>query len=69
MFKEWLLIAWLGTSTNFTVLSHHPSSIQCQEAQAQVTKVQGIVYECRQDLREGRSQLQRRSGQYGLIKK
>ena len=68
--KEWLLVVWLGTTTNFSVLEYHWSFQQC-ERQREVRAAQispPFVLVCTQDMREGRSQLPPRSGSSGLVK-
>jgi hypothetical protein len=71
MLKEWLLIAWMGTSTNFVLLDYYYSEQQCQRALAeQSSRVPDTVtLACSQDLREGRSELPRRGLNTGIIKK
>jgi hypothetical protein len=71
MYKEWLLIVWVGTSTNFTLLEYHPSFPQCKEAMeiAKEDFKEPFVVECRQDMREGRSTLPKRGINVGVTKK
>jgi len=69
MYREWLLTAWIGTTSNFTLLSYHSNHPGCQQALAQarreITSDQ-IRLECRQSMREGRSQYIRRPGSHGI---
>jgi hypothetical protein len=70
VYKEWLLIVWVGTSTNFTLLEYHPSFIQCKEAMEKAKEdfQKPFVVECRQDLKEGRSMYPSRGNNMGIIK-
>jgi hypothetical protein len=71
MIREWLLIAYLGTTTNFTVISSHPTRISCDRARTEWLAAQSnpnLVIACTQNLSEGRSQLPSRSGSQGLVK-
>lgn len=68
--KEWLLVVWLGTSTNFTVLGYHWSHQECDK-QRMVLESQldhAYVIICTQDLREGRSLYPKPIGSQGLVK-
>ena len=74
--KEWLLIAWVGTSTNFVVLSTHPTATACDRARTvaitQRTESSGSMetqWICTQSLGEGRSQLPKRPGSGGIAGK
>jgi len=58
MLREWLLIIWIGTTTNFTLISHHWSREHCELEQQRLTReINDARYraECLQDFREGRS--------------
>ena len=69
--KEWLFIAFVGTTTNFTLISSHPTQAACEQARAQWVldqKTGNVTLICTQDLGEGRSQLPSRGGSQGLVK-
>lgn len=70
MLHEWLLIVWLGTSTNFMLYGIYWNIDDCNRARldlaSQVDK--NYVLVCTQDMREGRSQLPSRAGSNGLVK-
>lgn len=70
MITEWLLIVWVGTTTNFTLLSWHGSEKSCLEARQEIAAnfKAPLVVECASDFREGRSRLQSRGYQGGLVK-
>jgi hypothetical protein len=71
MIKEWLLVAWIGTTTNFTMISSHPTQSACDRAHAEwlVENPRSVVTViCTQDMREGRGQLPPRRGSQGLVK-
>jgi hypothetical protein len=70
MFKEWLLIVWVGTSSNFTLLEYHPSHPSCKEAMERAKEdfKDPFVVECRQDMREGRSMYPSRGNNIGIAK-
>ena len=71
MIREWLLIAYVGTTSNFTFISSHPTQASCDRARAEWLAAQGnpnLVIACTQNLSEGRSQLPSRSGSQGLVK-
>lgn len=70
MIKEWLLIVWIGTSTNFTMLEYHYSFESCKEAIERLKEdfVNPLVLECRDDMREGRSTLPKRGLNVGIQK-
>lgn len=71
MFKEWLLIVWVGTSTNFTLLEYHHSFTACKEAIEKLKEdfQKPFVLECRDDMREGRSSLPKRGLNVGIGQK
>ncbi|MFM1879772.1 MAG: hypothetical protein RLZZ344_6 [Pseudomonadota bacterium] len=68
--KEWLLIVWIGTSTNMQVVERHWSEPQCQERAKEVQAELGEAFTvtCTQDLKEGRSQLPKRGAVQGVAK-
>lgn len=69
MIREWLLTIWIGTTTNFTVVSHHWSREHCElEQQRLIREINDDRFrvECRQDFREGRSTLPPRQQFKGL---
>lgn len=70
LFKEWIFIAWIGTSTNFVVLESHVSEPLCQRAleawRKQNPSTPGVHLQCVQDFREGRSQYPSRPGANGI---
>ena len=71
MLKEWLLVAWIGTTTNFTMISSHPTHTACDRARAQWLEENPrsvVTVACTQNLSEGRGQLPSRSGSQGLVK-
>jgi hypothetical protein len=39
MITEWLLIFWVGTTTNFTLISWHNTKESCLEARKQLTRL------------------------------
>ena len=70
MLKTWLLIAWVGTTSNFQILHESFTYEQCV-AERNVWMLilnNSINLECTQDLREGRSQYPGRPGSQGLVK-
>jgi hypothetical protein len=70
MLKTWLLIAWVGTTSNFQILHESFTFEQCQ-AEKNVWMLvlnNSINLECRQDLSEGRGQYPARPGSQGLVK-
>ena len=69
MIREWLLIVWLGTSTNFTLGGVYWSIDDCVRARQEMSQRLGpdFVVVCTQDMREGRSQLPGR-GNVGVAK-
>ena len=71
MLKEWLLVAWIGTTTNFTMISSHPTQSACDRARAEWLEANPrsvVTVICTQDMREGRGQLPARRGSQGLVK-
>ena len=68
--KEWLLVVWLGTTTNFTFLGYFWSLQEC-ELQRKILSSQirdPYVMVCTQDMREGRSNYPKPAGAQGLVK-
>ena len=69
--KEWLLIVWIGTTTNLQVLDRFPTERACKERmesmRAEVDPK--FTIECTRDLREGRSEFPSRPGSGGVAKK
>jgi hypothetical protein len=70
MLKTWLLIAWVGTTSNFQILHESFAYEQCIEERNVWMLIlnNSINLECTQDLREGRSQYPPRFGSQGLVK-
>jgi hypothetical protein len=70
MLKEWLLIVWLGTSTNFTIQGVHWSLEDCQRARDLLIADIGTAFVviCTQDLTEGRSRLPKNSIGVGIVR-
>ena len=70
MLKTWLLIAWVGTTSNFQILHESFTYEQCVEERNVWMLIlnNSINLECTQDLREGRSQYSPRFGSRGLVK-
>lgn len=70
MLREWLLIVWLGTSTNFTVQGTYWSLSECQQGQKNLIENLGakFVVVCTQNLKEGRSELPKRGIGVGISK-
>ena len=70
MIREWLLVVWLGTSTNFTLQGVYWRLEDCAHARTELLKTLGADFTvvCTQDLREGRSHLPKRGGDTGLVK-
>ncbi|MDA0665613.1 MAG: hypothetical protein O2848_02665 [Proteobacteria bacterium] len=68
--KEWLLIVWLGTTTNLQVLDRFPTERACKDGMvaARVNIESKFTLECTSDLREGRSALPPRSLGTGIVK-
>lgn len=70
--KTWLLIVWIGTTSNFQIL-HETWSQQLCEKELEVWNIRlndvaNHNLECVIDLREGRSQYPARPGSQGLVK-
>lgn len=70
MIREWLLVVWLGTSTNFTLQGVYWSSEDCARARQQLTQefASTFVIVCTQDMREGRSSYPPAKPDMGLVK-
>jgi hypothetical protein len=70
MIREWLLIVWLGTSTNFTIQGVFWNTEDCTKALNDTKQQLGadFVVVCTQNMQEGRSLLPARSGSNGLVK-
>ena len=70
MITEWLFIVWVGTTTNFTLISHHGTERSCEAARKDIAANfrAPLVVECVTDFREGRSALPSRGYQGGLVK-
>jgi hypothetical protein len=70
MLKTWLLIAWVGTTSNFQILHESFTYEQCVEERNVWMLIlnNSINLECTQNLREGRSQYPPRWGSQGLVK-
>jgi hypothetical protein len=72
MLREWLLIAWVGTTTNFSLLEVHWDKNQCHKSldilQKQLGYSTEIHLQCVQDMREGRSAFATRPGGQGIVK-
>lgn len=70
MLKTWLLVAWVGTTSNFMILHESFTFESCVEERNVWMLILNnkIQLECTQDLREGRSQFPRRPGSQGLVK-
>lgn len=70
MIKEWLLIAWVGTSTNFVLLGQYWDVMACSQARDALVKSlpADVTVVCTQDMREGRSRLPDRPGSSGIAK-
>jgi hypothetical protein len=74
MIKEWLLIATVGTTTNFTVISVHPTVSSCDRARSDVIAERqrdnpAVMWICTQHLGEGRSLYPPRPGSGGIAGK
>ena len=67
--KVWLLIVWIGTTTNFTVMERHLSEESCNQSaeKLKATTDPKFTVECSADLREGRSQLPKPFGSGGGV--
>ena len=70
MIREWLLVIWIGTTTNFTLQGVYWSQEDCVRARDEiVTRLRSdFVAACVQDMREGRSAYAPRPGGQGLVK-
>lgn len=72
-FKEWLLIAWVGTTTNFVPLEFHWNQSLCQRAletrRSENSLTPGVNLQCVQNFHEGRSQYPSRPGSGGIAGK
>jgi hypothetical protein len=70
MIREWLLVIWLGTSTNFTVHSIHWDQQHCERSRHELISKLGpdFVVVCTQDMREGRSAYPAAPGSQGIAK-
>ena len=70
MFTEWLLIAWIGTTTNFVILHIGFTEKGCIEEKKywELTLNNNANLECVTDLKEGRSLFPSRSFNHGLAK-
>lgn len=70
--KTWLLIVWIGTTSNFQILHETWSQELCERELAVWSIILNNVVnrnlECVQDLREGRSQYPPRPSSQGLVK-
>jgi len=57
MIREWLLIVWIGTSTNFSLQGIYWGLEDCARARHELSTKLGADYTvvCTQDMREGRS--------------
>ena len=73
MLKEWLLIAWTGTTSNFTVIATAPTHTACDQRRTEYVELyrptRDITVICTQDLREGRSRYPSRPGSGGIAGK
>lgn len=70
MLKTWLLVAWVGTTSNFQILHESFTYEACMKELAvwQLVLMNRTELECVQDLKEGRSQYPPRPGSQGLVK-
>ena len=61
--KEWLLVVWLGTSSNFMIHDVFWNREECNRAREALLDTLSSDYTviCTQDMREGRSQLPART--------
>jgi hypothetical protein len=68
--KEWLLVIWLGTSSNFMIQDVFWNWEECDRARQSLISVLGAEYAviCTQDMREGRSGFPRRGSGVGIVK-
>lgn len=71
MLKTWLLIVWVGTSSNFLILHETWTKELCEKEmkvwELTLNNVLNRKLECVQDLKEGRSLYEKR-GNTGLVK-
>jgi hypothetical protein len=70
MIKEWLLIVYVGTTTNFTLLDYFPSKQSCMAELKERSEDfrDPLILLCTDNLSEGRSELPKRSHSTGLVK-
>lgn len=70
MLKTWLLVAWVGTNSNFMIVHESFAYESCIEERKvwQLILKREIKLECVQDLKEGRSLYPKRFGSRGLVK-
>lgn len=70
MIKEWLLIIWMGTTTNFTLQGVYWDWKTCDQARSELIKTldQNFTVACVQDFREGRSRYPRSTVTEGIAK-
>lgn len=70
MLKTWLLIAWVGTTSNFQILHETWSEELCvKEKNVWMLILNNQVkLDCVQDLKEGRSLYPSRPGSQGIVK-
>lgn len=68
--KEWLLVIWLGTSSNFMIRDVFWNWEQCNRARQDLLHSLSPehVVVCTQDMREGRSQYPKSSMGVGVAK-
>lgn len=66
--KEWLLVIWLGTSSNFMIRDVFWNWQECDNAREALSHILSSDYTviCTQHMREGRSQLPARSRVPGI---
>lgn len=69
MLTTWVLVAWVGTTSNFLILSETFTQTDCQATQARWRDEldHHVQLSCVTDLREGRSQYRRRNN-LGVVK-
>lgn len=70
MLQEWLLIVWLGTSTNFMLYGIYWNFDDCNRARLDLASQvdTNYVLVCTQDMRQGRSNYPGRPGSAGIAK-